>query len=108
MGLTVPSEGTTRAGAFCAFHFVVELSVGAAECLPSKVRASFENWQDMTFVSIPSLIYKVYLRSCAGLLRWGAAESCCGGVLEVHVRCTSLYDTRDKFVDSHLFGIILS
>ena len=48
-------KGTARAEFFCAFHFIVELSVGAAA----------------TFASIPSLIYDRYLRSCAGLLLRG-------------------------------------
>ena len=62
----------------------------------------------MTFAPILSLIYDRYLRSCAGLLRRGAAASCCGGVLEVRVGCTSSQDTRHKLVASHLFGILLS
>ena len=56
----------------------------------------------MTLASLPSLIYDRYLRSCAGLLRRGAAASCCGGVLEVRVGCTSSQDTRHKLVASHL------
>ena len=35
-----------RAEVFCAFHFIVELSVGAAACLSSQVRALHASWQD--------------------------------------------------------------
>ena len=85
-------------------------AVGRCSCVsiiagPSVIRKLARH---MTFASIISLIYDRYLRSCAGLLRLGAAASCCGGVLEVRVGCTSSQDTRHKLVASHLFGIILS
>ena len=93
-------EGTARAEVFCAFHFIVELLVGAAAYLSSQVRASHHKLARHRTVALCLR----YFRSIPQVLRWAAALSCCSAYpLSLKVIVGTSQDTSHDLAFSSVF-----